>query len=102
MNLGLILFDFEATTWDWHEDGIVNLEASEDIVEHFVQNALEGGTHKDTTTILKLASCLGDREFNTLILSEIVGYPMEEVYSFWLLRPNFSSRNDCGLLSCPT
>jgi predicted ATPase len=99
VNHGLIFFDFEGTTWDWHEDRIMKLEPSEDIVRYFVRNTLQDDTDKNIAEILKLAACLSNREFNTLILSNLIGYPPEEANPLWLLELNSSSRNDCGPLS---
>lgn len=79
MDKGLIFYDFEATSWNWDEEGIARLEVSEDIMEFLVQNSLQGTLQENTIEILKLAACLGNREFNTLILSAAVGLPAEEV-----------------------
>jgi predicted ATPase len=65
-------------TWDWNEEGIGHLEVSEDIVEFLVQNTLQGAIHKDTIEILKFAACLGNREFNTSILSNVFDVTPQE------------------------
>jgi len=65
--------------WDWDEDGVNALKVSEDIVEFLVQNTLQVGLQKDSVDILKLASCLGTREFNSSILSAMMGLSQEEV-----------------------
>jgi predicted ATPase len=82
VNHGLIFFDFEAATWNWDEDRIMRLEVSQDMVKHLVKSTLQDATHKDTVEILKFAACLGNREFNTLILSNVIGCPQEEVDPF--------------------
>lgn len=61
------------------EERITKLEVSEDIVEYVVQNTLEDSIHDDTVEVLKLAACLGNREFNTYILSNVAGLPSEEI-----------------------
>jgi predicted ATPase len=75
----LIHFDFARLQWDWDEDGIAALEVSDDIVDFLVQNTLQDGLQKETLEILKLASCLGKREFNSRILSLMLGMSIEEV-----------------------
>jgi len=52
---------------------------SEDIVEFLVQNTLQVGLQNDTVETLKLASCLPNKEFNSTILSIMIGVPAEEV-----------------------
>ena len=79
MDHGLIFFDFEATTWDWNEDRITKLEVSKDITEYIVQYTLQSAIQKDTVEVLKLAACLGNREFNTFILPNVVGLSAVEV-----------------------
>ena len=75
----LIFFNFETTRWDWDEERIMKLEVSENIVEYIVQNTLQDSIHEDTVEVLKLAACLGNREFNTFILSNVVELPAEEI-----------------------
>lgn len=65
--------------WDWDEDGVNALKVSEDIVEFLVRNTLQVGLQKDSVDILKLASCMGTREFNSYILSVMMGLSQEEV-----------------------
>ena len=79
MDHGLIFFNFETTTWDWDEKRIMKLEVSENIVEYLVQNTLQDSIHDDTVEVLKLAACLGNQEFNTFILSNVVELPAEEI-----------------------
>ena len=79
MDRGLIFFNFEATTWDWDEERIMKLEVSENIVEYLVQNTLQDSIHDDTVEVLKLAACLGNQEFNTFVLSNVVELPAEEI-----------------------
>lgn len=79
MDHGLIFFNFETTTWDWDEERIMKLEVSENIVEYLVQNTLQDSIREDTVEVLKLAACLGNREFNTFILSKVVDLPAEEI-----------------------
>lgn len=79
MDHGLIFFDFEATTWDWNEDRITKLEVSKDITEYILQYTLQSTIQKDTVEVLKLAACLGNREFNTFILPNVVGLSAVEV-----------------------
>jgi predicted ATPase len=76
---GLIFFDFEQTMWNWDEERISKLEVSEDIVEYLIQNTLQEIINEDTTEVLQLAACLGSREFNTFILSNVTGLKAEEV-----------------------
>jgi predicted ATPase len=76
---GLIFFNFETTSWDWDEEGITKLELSKDITEYLVQNTLQNTIQKETVEVLKPAACLGSREFNTLILSSVVGLSAVEV-----------------------
>lgn len=75
----LIFFDFNAMAWDWNEEGISDLEVSEDIVEFLVQNTLQGAVHKDTIEVLKFAACLGNREFNSFVLSNVFDVSTQEV-----------------------
>ena len=85
MDHGLIFFDFEATAWDWDEERITKLEVSKDITEYLVQNTLQSTIQKETVEVLKLAACLGNREFNTFILSSVVGLSAIEVdYNLYL------------------
>ena len=44
-----------------------------------MQNTLPSTIQEETLEVLKLAACLGNREFNTSILSSVVGLPAEEV-----------------------
>jgi predicted ATPase len=76
---GLIFFDFEQAMWNWDEERISKLEVSEDIVEYLIQNTLQDIINQDTVEVLQLAACLGNREFNTFILSNGMGLPPEEV-----------------------
>jgi predicted ATPase len=76
---GLIFFDFEAMRWEWDYEKIRKIEVSEDIVEFLVQNTFQGTVQQNTQEILKLAACIGNREFNTFILSRLVGITPEEV-----------------------
>ena len=64
--------------WDWNENGIEQLEVSEDIVEFLVQNTLQDAIPKETIEILKFAACLGNREFNSFILSNVFGVNPQE------------------------
>jgi predicted ATPase len=68
--------------WDWNEEGISNLEVSDDIVEFLVQNTLQDAIHRDTIEVLKYAACLGNREFNSFILSNIFDVSVQEVAPF--------------------
>jgi len=65
--------------WEWKEEEIANLEVSEDIVEFLVQNTLQDAIHKDTIEVLKFAACLGNREFNSFILSNLFDVSVQEV-----------------------
>lgn len=64
--------------WDWNEEGIEQLEVSEDIVEFLVQNTLQDAIHKETIEILKFAACLGNRDFNSVILSNVFDVTPQE------------------------
>ena len=79
MDHGLIFFNFETISWDWDEEGIAKLELSKDIIEYLVQNTLQSTIQKETVEVLKPAACLGNREFNTLTLSSVVGLSTVEV-----------------------
>lgn len=76
---GLIFFNFETTNWDWDEERIMTLEVSENIVEYLVQNTLQDSMHEETVAVLKLAACLGNREFNSFILSNVLDLPVAEI-----------------------
>jgi len=75
----LIFYDFDSMAWEWKEEEIANLEVSEDIVEFLVQNTLQDAIHKDTIEVLKFAACLGNREFNSFILSNLFDVSVQEV-----------------------
>jgi len=75
----LIFYDFDSMAWEWKEEEIANLEVSEDIVEFLVQNTLQDSIHKDTIEVLKFAACLGNREFNSFILSNVFDVSAQEV-----------------------
>jgi predicted ATPase len=94
---GLIYFDFEQRIWNWDEERISKLEVSEDIVEYLIQHTLQDTINLDTVEILQLAACLGNREFNTYILSNVTGLPAEEVRSLCYLF-DLRLRRDCGPL----
>ena len=79
MDRGLIFFNFETAKWDWDEQSITKLDISENIIEYLVQNTLQDSIHEDTVEVLKLAACLGNREFNTFVLANVVGLPAEEI-----------------------
>jgi predicted ATPase len=81
---GLIFFNFEDAKWDWDEEKILKLEVSENIVEYIIQNTLRGSLRQDTAEILKFAACLGTRNFNTFVLSKVLGLPPSEVTFFSL------------------
>ena len=76
---GLIFFNFEDARWDWDEEKISKLEVSENIVEYIIQNTLRGSLRQDTVEILKFAACLGTRNFNTFVLSNVLQLPVSEV-----------------------
>lgn len=78
MDHSLIFYNFTSMIWDWNEEGIEKLEVSEDIVEFLVQNTLQDAIHKDTIEILKFAACLGNREFNSFILSTLFDVTVQE------------------------
>jgi predicted ATPase len=98
---GLIFFDFDEARWDWDEEKISKLEVSDDIVEYLVQNTLQGSLHPATVEILKFAACLGTREFNTFILSNILELPADEVSDrdFYVFDLMARSHGGCGRLS---
>ena len=57
----------------------MKLQVSEDIVEYLIQNMLQNKLTDGTIDVLKFASCLGNREFNLLVLSHLTGTPADEV-----------------------
>jgi predicted ATPase len=76
---GQIYFDFETMLWEWDDEKIRKIEVSEDIVEFLVENTLQDSIQEDTKEVLKLAACIGSKEFNTFTLSRIIGITPEEV-----------------------
>lgn len=79
MDHGQIYFDFETMLWEWDDEKIRKIEVSEDIVEFLVENTLQDSIQEETKEVLKLAACIGSKQFNTFILSRIIGITPEEV-----------------------
>ena len=79
MDHGQFYFDFETMLWEWDDEKIRQIEVSEDIVEFLVENTLQDSIQEETKEVLKLAACVGSKEFNTFILSRIIGITPEEV-----------------------
>jgi predicted ATPase len=82
--------------WEWDDEKISKIEVSEDIVEFLVQNTLQDAIHQDTQEVLKLAACIGNREFNTFILSRVVGISPEEVSALYQHNLTFRLAECCG------
>lgn len=76
----LIFFDFEETHWDWNAEQISKIEVSENIIEFIVHNTLQDSIYKDTVEILKFASCLANRDFNSSVLGKAFRMPPEDLF----------------------
>ena len=79
VELGLMFYNFEKITWDWDEDQISKLKISDNIVEYLIESTLKNTLREDNIEVLKAASCFSTREFNTFILSRVVGLSPKEV-----------------------
>ena len=94
---GFIFYNFESTTWDWDEGQITKLEISDNIVEYLIETKLQNILREDDIEVLKVASCLSTREFNTFILSEVVGLSPVEVIMLPFRVFDCRSLLDCGM-----
>jgi predicted ATPase len=94
---GFIFYNFEKTMWDWDESQITKLEISDNIVEYLIETTLRNTLREENIELLKVASCLSTREFNTFILSEVVGLTPVEVITLCFRVFDCRSLADCGL-----